>query len=236
MIVIKYGGSIINPNKTYNKKAIQKVRDIIQTYPKQSFCFVIGGGKICRNAQSACTPHLTALLPKSQIKNALDEIGIATTKINANYILTYLKKQGVQDLCPDIIINNKPPKGYRIYIVAGYRPGHTTDVDVMEIAKHAKAMVAIKISNFPVVLDVKPHHFRKEDLASYEKLPFLTWQRLKDLVGDEYVAGGSYPLDPVATKMGYKLGKKCFELYIGQYQELDNMIKNKKFEGTIVKN
>jgi len=44
MIIIKYGGSIINPDGKYSEGAIEKLISIIKDRPQESFCLVIGGG------------------------------------------------------------------------------------------------------------------------------------------------------------------------------------------------
>ena len=86
MIIIKYGGSIINPDGKYSEGAIENLISTIKDRPQESFCLVIGGGKLCRFLQGANKPYLSAALPEEQMGFALDEIGIAVTKINARYL------------------------------------------------------------------------------------------------------------------------------------------------------
>lgn len=234
MIVIKYGGSIINPDGKYSDEAINRLINIVQQNPKESFCFVIGGGKIARFLQDAAQPFFNeANIPQDQIDADRDEIGIATTKINARYLLERLSPDFGDELCPNLIINPfiDIPKGFRIYLATGYAPGNSTDYITVEIAKTIKADRVIKISDFPVVLDVKALEFDKSKISEYQALPEMSWEKMLELVGTRWVAGGNYPLDPKAAVMGSQMKLK---LLIGQYSQLEKMISGEDFVGTVV--
>lgn len=236
MIIIKYGGSILNPDGYYDHAAIEKLTQLIKANPKEVFCFIIGGGKICRQLQDAADTYLQKILPKDQLPSARDEIGIATTKINAKYVLEQLKPHFPTTICPHLIIDphTTPPIGYSIYLATGALPGSSTDYDMMVLAQSFNADRAIKISDFPIVLDAKATEFKKELLATYQPLPKMTWSKMHELVGDKWLPGGNYPLDPLACTIGRELATKGFLLLIGQYVELENMIIGKEFTGTIV--
>ena len=189
--------------------------------------------------QEASRSFLMEALPKEQIGFALDEIGIAVTKINARYLYKQLREVFGNKICPNLIINPRsvPPKGYRIYLATGAVPGSSTDYDTILLAESFSPDRVIKVSDFPVVLDVKALEFDKRKLAEYKSLPEITWEELLELVGTEWVEGGNYPLDPKAAALGSKLAEKAeFSLLIGQYEELESMIDNKEFTGTKVKN
>ncbi|MBN2251667.1 MAG: hypothetical protein JW724_06310 [Candidatus Altiarchaeota archaeon] len=236
MIIIKYGGSIINPDGQYDDQAIRKLSSLLQANLKEQFCLVIGGGRVCRQLQDAAESILKDVLPSEQMNNARDEIGIATTKINAAYLLSRLKPLIGKELCPTLVIDPhaKPPGGYRVYLATGARPGHSTDYDTMALAKTFSADRAIKISDFETVLDVKPSAFDKERLGEYQPLPRMTWTELASLIGEEWHSGGSYPFDPAACKIGKELAFKGFSLSIGRYDQLDAMVAGKPFKGTLV--
>jgi uridylate kinase len=236
MIIIKYGGSILNPDGNYDQRAIDLLVKLIKKQADKQFCFIIGGGKICRHVQSASKSLLHPILPEPQLSPAMDEIGIAMTKINARYVQTILREElGEEKVCPHLVIDpSKPPiPGYQVYLATGTVPGHSTDHVMMSLAKTLEAKSAIKISDFPVVLNVKPHEFIKEHMGTYEKLPQMRWQQLRDLVG-EWVDGGNYPLDPDATSIGVELAGTGFFLLIGQYAQLEKMVAEEPFVGTRV--
>ncbi|MFP4524594.1 MAG: hypothetical protein ACLFO2_04780 [Candidatus Woesearchaeota archaeon] len=236
MIVIKYGGSILNPDGKYDEQAIDHLAGLLARHPKEIFCLIIGGGKICRRLQEASMDILTGVIPEDQKLTASDEVGIAVTKINARYLLSRLKPRFGDDVCPEPLIDPhaRPPTGYRIYLATGAKPGHSTDYDMMVLAESFDADKAIKLSDFPVVLDVPALKFDKEKVQEYQPLPEMSWGKMRELVGDKWVAGGNYPLDPAACQVGKSRAYKGFSLLIGQYSELDKMVAGKPFKGTVV--
>ncbi len=239
MIIIKYGGSILSPNENgYSETAISELVRLLPLFKDEEFCLIIGGGHICRTLQNASEQVLKNVIPQEQMNFALDEIGIATTKINANYLMHILRHEFHGEVCDELVIDphSKPKSGYRIYLATGARPGHSTDYDTMALAESFEADRAIKISDFPVVLNVKPAQFDKEKIADYEELPQISWQALQELVGYQWQAGANYPLDPHAAILGVNLSHRdCgFTLLIGQYSELEKMIAGKEFVGTRV--
>ena len=236
MIIIKYGGSILNPDGQYSDVAIAKLIELLKADPTQMFCFIVGGGHVCRQLQDAAQTILEPLLTKEQITVARDEIGIASTKINAKYLLDKLLPLFEGKVCPQLVTDphTQPPTGFAVYLATGALPGHSTDYDMMVLAKTFRADRAIKISDFPMVLDVKPADFNKELIAEYQPLPKITWSKLNELVGEDWVPGGNYPLDPAACKIGKELAFKGFSLMIGQYEQLEKMVANKDFSGTLV--
>lgn len=238
MIIIKYGGSILNPKGFYSETAVKRLVDLLRKHEKESFCLIIGGGKVCRNLQESAKQVLKDVIPQEQMSFALDEIGIASTKINANYLLQILKQEFPGEVCDELVIDphSTPKAGYRIYLATGARPGHSTDFDTLALAETFEAEKAIKISDFPIVLDVKPTEFDKEKINSYKTLPRMSWKEMQELVGHSWKAGANYPLGPPAAILGVHLSHRegGFTLLIGQYPELEKMIAGEEFVGTRV--
>ncbi len=176
---------------------------------------------------------------------ARDEIGIATTKINARYVLNYFKKYlgGKIKIFPEILIDptEKVDKSYDAYLVGGWKPGHSTDTDMMLLAKTFKASRVIKISDFEIVKNVKPTDLlgkskkeMKNILDNAKDLDSMTWKELTKLVGSEWAPGLNTPFDPKAAKIGYDL-KNRLTLCIGRKEEVGKMLGGEDFRGTVVK-
>ena len=88
MNIIKFGGSIVNPDGKYDNKVISEFIELVRS-SNDSFIFVVGGGKICRKVQDAAKPFLIeALNEDKEVGRANDWVGIATTNINGEYDLT----------------------------------------------------------------------------------------------------------------------------------------------------
>jgi len=226
MIIVRLGGSVLNPDGHYSEEAINHLTGLLEA-TDDNVCIVVGGGSMCRDLQEAAKPILDrAKLPIRQEAMARDELGIAITKINARYLQDRLGPQ----VCPDLVIDpyHSLPKGFRIYVATGYTPGNSTDYVAMLLAKNTGAKRVIKASNVKVVLDVKAMDFK--DGETYDELPRMTWDKMLDIAGTEWVPGGKYPLDPPAAKLGAELG---VELLMGLPDQLESMMTG-EFVGTKV--
>ncbi|MFW6378514.1 MAG: hypothetical protein ACOCZV_00665 [Nanoarchaeota archaeon] len=237
--VIAYGGSIVIPKTTYDQDAIDRLVCIAKHHPDTQFIIIIGGGMLCRNVNERVKDILSqALDSEKDINTAFDELGIAVTKINARTVIERLTaKLGVKRIYQQYIDNPEllPETDAQIIIASGFKPGVTTDYCMMRLAELSNASSAIKVSNFPVVLDVKPTEFNKDEISSYRKLTDMTWSRMRSLVGDTAVAGGNYPLDPPSAMIGQQLNQENdFSLLIGEAKELENMVAGLEFYGTTV--
>ncbi|MGM5480335.1 MAG: hypothetical protein ACQESC_02650 [Nanobdellota archaeon] len=238
--VIAYGGSIIIPGSEYDLVAIQRLANIIKEHPQRQFIFIIGGGKLCRYIQQDVKEPLTrAKLDEKELSLALDEIGIAVTKINAKKVINELTRILGEDMIYQHYIDDPktlPPTDKQVIIASGYKPGVTTDYCMMKLAELSHADSAIKVSNFPFVLNVKPTEFNKENISEYEQLFMMNWDEITALVGTESVPGGNYPLDPPSAHLGKELAdKQQFTLYIAMNTELEAILKQQSFTGTTIK-
>jgi uridylate kinase len=236
MNIVKFGGSIVNPNGKYDDQVIQEFMKIAQK-SGEGFVFVVGGGKICRLIQGAAKKYLEAA--QGDVKLGRDEIGIAVTKINAHYVLGKFLKLGKQ-VYNEIIIDptEKPETDCKIFIASGWRPGASTDLDMMLLAKSFKATKVFKISDFEIVKDVKPQKLAKlsdeeakKELLQASEISTMRWDELKSLVGKEWVPGLHTPFDPAAAQMG----KPEVSLFIGRKEEFPKMLAGTEFRGTVVK-
>ena len=220
--VIAYGGSIICP-KTYDMSAIKQLASVINTFPKETFIIVIGGGHLARDLQKKS---------KFEDSYAKDWIGIAATRINAEFVRSYLAK-ACKNVHKEILLEPKKVAGSKVYVAGGWKPGASTDYDAVYFAQIYNAKRAYKISNFSDVLDVKPQDFNAKKIHSYKILKTIRWNKICTLVGNSWIPGLNTPLDPAAAKLGKELGKKGFQLYLGKKEDLENMISG-KYTGTII--
>jgi len=243
MNIIKFGGSILNPDGKYNPKVIQEFIKLVQD-SKEKFIFVVGGGKLCRLIQSASQPFLTnALKDKNKISLANDELGLAVTKINASYVLDKFKRQLKSQVYPEIILDptQKVKSSARIFFAGGWKPGCSTDKDMMMLAEAFQAKNVFKITDFPFVKKIKPLSLlnkskeeKEKVLNKAENITAMNWEELQNLVGTKWVPGLNTPFDPEAVKIGLRLRKRL-TLYIGKKEEFSNWIKSQNFRGTVVK-
>ncbi len=240
MNIIKVGGSIINPDGKYDSKVIKELINIVKEI-KEEFIFVIGGGKLCRKIQNGCKPFLEEALPSDEVGLARDWLGISTTKINATYVLNRFKEQLKGEVHPELILDptRKMEGKGRIFFTGGWKPGCSTDKDMMLLAETYKAKKVIKITDIEYVKRINPIEYSKlsfeekgEKLKTAENIKEINWQEFKELLGTEWKPGLNTPFDTQAVSQGYDLG---VTLYFGRRTELLKMLKDEEFTGTVVK-
>lgn len=246
--IIKFGGSILNPDGKYDQKVIQEFIDLVKNN-KEKFIFVVGGGRLCRLIQSASRPYLkealqSGLNPEQKISLANDELGIAVTKINARYLLEKFQEKLKSQVYPEIILDPTPKikSSARIFFAGGWKPGCSTDKDMLLLAKAFHAKNIFKISDFPCVKKVKPLSLLNKSKEEKERIlnkagaiTTINWSQLSDLVGKKWVPGLNTPFDPEAVKIGLRLRKRL-TLYLGKKEEFFRYFREGKFKGTIIKN
>ncbi|MBU0460262.1 MAG: hypothetical protein KKH52_01985 [Nanoarchaeota archaeon] len=243
MNIIKLGGSIVNPDGKYDQKVIAEfIR--LASKSKEKFIFVVGGGKLCRKVQAASRGLLrTALRDEEKVKHGHDWLGIAITKINATYVLEKFKQKLGKEVYPEIILDptRKIKSSARIFFTGGWKPGCSTDKDMMILAETYGAKRICKITNIAYVKKISPLNLAKLSSVQKEKqlkkaaeIKEMSWQQLRNLVGEKWLPGLNTPFDPEAAKIGDRLRKKAV-LYIGKKEQFFNMFTGKKFKGTIVR-
>ncbi len=239
MNIIKLGGSVINPDGRYDKTVISKFVALAQK-KREKFIFVIGGGKLCRLCQDASEPYLRQALSQTKETDAArDEIGIAITRVNARYVLQEFQRVLGNDVHPEILHNptQKVSSKSRIFFIGGWKPGHSTDKDMMLLAKTYNAKKIFKTTNFAKVknikaVDVMKAKDKEKILWKAKDISCLTWNELLTLVGTKWSSGMNTPLDPSAVQIGKKIGAT---LYLGTTEDILRFFAAKKFNGTVVK-
>ncbi|MEK6845916.1 MAG: hypothetical protein AABY26_04100, partial [Nanoarchaeota archaeon] len=147
-------------------------------------------------------------------------------------------------VCPEQILDptRKETAGnYRVFFTGGWKPGCSTDMDMMLLAKTFRAEKVFKISDFEIVKKIKPLELAK--LSGEEKMRALkaapeiqkmSWKEMVDLVGKKWIPGLNTPFDPEAAALGYQMRKRL-TMYIGRKEEFPKMLVGKKFRGTVVR-
>lgn len=243
MNLVKIGGSILNPDGRYDEKLVQELIHTVKE-SQEKFIFVVGGGKLCRKIMEAAKPFLSeSLKEEKKVNLANDEIGIAVTKINARYLLERFQEKLGPEVYPEILLNpkEKVKSEARVFLAGGWKPGHSTDKDMMLLAKRFKVPRAFKLTDFDYVKKVHPREIAdlpyekiKERLDRAESIPEMSWEKLKKLVGEKWSPGMNTPFDPQAAEMGCKLRKKL-QLYFLRKEEFSKALKGEKFKGTVVR-
>ncbi len=252
--IIKFGGSIVNPDGRYDDRVISQFIQLVKK-SKDQFIFVVGGGKLCRFVQDSSRPFLNAAWNNDEtaVRRANDWLGISVTKINSEYVLQRFQKVLGEQVYPETILdpirrvkedkkNGKTAKAkHRVFFTGGWKPGCSTDKDMMLLAKTFRAEKVFKISDFEIVKKIKPLELAKlsgdekvRALKAAPDVPQMNWKELVELVGNKWIPGLNTPFDPEAAALGYQMRKRLI-MYIGRKEEFPKMLTGKKFRGTVVR-
>lgn len=222
IVVLSLGGSLLAPPSGVDSKFIKKFREMILDLVKNRYRFVIvcGGGNTCRQYQTA----LKKAVPMNNID--LDWIGIYTTWFHANIIRRVFGKIAHAEMI------SEPAKKIKwtskILVAGGWKPGWSTDFDAVKLAENIGADTVINLSNVDYVYDRDPK------MPGATKIEKMNWKDLQKIVGTKWSPGAHVPFDPIATKLGTRLGITLKFVKGTDLASARLAIKNKKFTGTIV--
>lgn len=224
IIVISLGGSLIFPPEGIDWKFLKKFKELILKFVKKNYRFVIisGGGNICRQYQGAVL--------KIGIVDMEDRdwIGIHSTRLNGHLLLTIFRKYAHPR------INKNPYQKFdfreKILIGAGWKPGFSTDLDAVILAKEYGAKTLINLSNIDYVYTKDPKKF-----AGAKKIKEIAWHDFRKIVGDKWDPGLNAPFDPVASKMAEELKMKVAIMNGKKLKNFESYLKGEKFQGTEIK-
>jgi uridylate kinase len=124
----------------------------------------------------------------------IDWLGIHATRLNGHLMRTVF-----HDYAHPVVITNPDeildiPREAPLIIAAGYRPGASTDLRAIQIAKRRGATKVINLSNVDFVYTEDP---RKNPNAT--PIKEITWSEFRTLIPETWDPGLSTPFDPVAA-------------------------------------
>ena len=190
VFVISLGGSLVAPSGI-DTAFLRELRTSVQSYLSKNsdrIIFIVGGGATARTYQNALR-EVNPDLPSA----FLDEIGIKATHMNAIVVKSLFG-------CADEIVTDPSAPDIRfsgrILVAGGWKPGFSTDMDAVMLAKRFGASTCINLSNIDMV-------YTKDPRVNQDALPIedTTWDRfISEIVGTKWVPGSNYPFDPIASQ------------------------------------
>lgn len=224
-IVISLGGSLIVPD-TIDTELLTRFKTFVLKSVSEGTRIVIiaGGGKTARRYQDAAAEgsELNA--------DDLDWLGIHATRLNAHLIRTILR-----DVAHPVIITNPDdvldvPDTTQVIVAAGYRPGSSTDLRAVQIAKHLGATRLVNLSNIDYAYTADP---RNNPAA--KPIEHMAWAEFRKLIPDEWDPGLSSPFDPVAAKEAERLGIEVTIINGNKLEEVKKYLVGEKFIGSVIR-
>lgn len=221
-IIISLGGSLIIPEEL-DIEFLKSFKDLIlaQVAKGKKFVIITGGGKLARKYQNA----------GKEISNAsnadLDLIGIKSLNLNAELLRVIFGEYACEKVLyvrEEKFDFNKP-----VMIFGAEKPGSSTDLGAVWLAKNSGAKKVINLSNTDYVYDSDPRI--NPNAKKFDK---ISWTDYRNLIPKEWNPGLSSPFDPIASEMADKEG---MQVMIINGKPIDNFAKclnNESFAGTLI--
>ncbi|MCA1813221.1 MAG: UMP kinase, partial [Halobacteriales archaeon] len=183
---------------------------------------VVGGGSTART-------YIGAARELGQDECALDDLGIAITRVNARVLLAALP-----EACPSVPHDFEAAllasRSYPVVIMGGTHPGHTTDAVTAMLAERAHATRLVVATNVDGVYSADP---RKDPQAKF--LPRIGANELVKLtIAQPQLAGSAGVVDPLAAKIIARARLPTFIVNGGKLDEMGKALQGKPFHGTVV--
>ena len=223
--VIDLGGSIVAPDKVdtaFLKEFRLFIEDWLEADSARKIIFIIGGGAPARVYQNA----FRELSPQGE-SEVLDSIGIAATRLNAQFV-----KSLFGELCADPVVTD-PSSAIsftgRILVAGGWKPGFSTDYVSVVLAENFQARIIYNLSNIVKVYTADP----KKDPDAVP-LDHITWDKYKIMCGDKWIPGFNTPFDPVATARASASDLKVIVAAGKDIPNLRKIFNGEPFIGTVM--
>ena len=223
LIVISLGGSLIIPDKV-DFKFLDKFKDRIRRhYNTYKFIIIAGGGSIARK-------YIEALKKEGKPKNQLSQAGIRATRTNALFLMQFFGKE-VNDSLPMNMQEVKSNIHKNSVVISGalrFSKNSTSDTTAVKLANFLKTDF-INITNVKGLYASDP---KKNKDAKF--IPKISWKEFEKMaLKSKYSPGQHFVLDQTAATIIRKY--KIPTYIIGKnLNNLENILKNKKFEGTLI--
>jgi len=206
-IVISVGGSLIVPNEI-DLAFLKSLKKMIEkgVGKGRKFIIITGGGKTARNYQNAAK-KISNPSPRE-----LDMIGIGALNLNAELVR--------------ILFRNLP----QVSIYGAEKPGSSTDLGAVMLAKKFKTKKLINLSNIDYVYDRDPRIH-----ADAKRIERIIWKEFRRIIPKKWDPGLNSPFDPVASREAEKIGLEVAIINGKKLEEIENFLSDKKFVGTLIR-
>lgn len=221
--VISLGGSAVFGEKI-NTGLLKKFCSLIKEETKRGrkFLIVMGGGKICRDFQTAAEKI------GCKNKQEKDWVGIYSTRLNARLLMA-----GLKPYCFERLLikpgETKDFKKHKILVAGGFKPGFSTDMVAVKNAILLKIPLVVNLSKIAWVYFADPD---KDPNA--KPLLRLTWQDYFKIIPKKWTPGLNVPFDPIASHLAQRHKIKVIVALASGLKNFQNILRSKPFNGTII--
>lgn len=227
IVVISVGGSLIVPSKgdgTPDGEFLKRLRDFVgkNVSKGKKMILIAGGGRTTRKYQEPLEQfaHLSS--------DDLDWIGIHATRLNGQ-----LLKIALKDFADDFLVTNPdemPTTDKLVVVGAGYKPGSSTDLRAVQIAKNLGATKVVNLSNIDYAYTSDPN--KNPDAQKIEK---MNWNEFLKLIPKTWSPGLNVPFDPIASREAKKNGIEVAIINGNKLEEVEKYLAGEPFVGSVIR-
>lgn len=220
--VISLGGSLIVPEQV-DVDFLKSFRNLImnEVSKGRKFAIICGGGALARKYIES------AKLLGQNKEDELDWVGIASTRQNAELVRTMFGDLAYEKIIldPDMV----PTTDKKILVGGGWKPGNSSDLASVHMAKSLGAKKLINLSNIDFVYNKDPKKF--PDAVKIENISWADFRKILP-APENWKAGLSAPFDPVAAREAEAMSLEVCILNGKNIENLAKYINNEEFIGT----
>lgn len=206
-VVLRLGGSVLVPSGIDEEFLSHFVSQVEKAHKKHEVLLEVGSGRLSRT-------YIEAAKRLGATNTVSDSIGIEISRLNALLLIACLK-----DAYPYVI--KEFPEALqalalgKIPVLGGTHPGHTNDAVAVMLAEYVRADVLVKITDVPGIYTKDPKIHRDAELISR-----MSFSDLKGFVFEEFSAGRSSIIDPLASKI---LSQSRIKMYVVGARDAGNL-------------
>jgi predicted uridylate kinase len=222
---ISLGGSLLVPEQEVRTEYARMFSVLIDEHTdKNQFGIVTGGGGVCRTYQNGMR-KLGITSPE-----ALDDVGIATTHVNAKTLFYILKEKGVR---VQYLLNiyEKANDRSDAWITGGSVVGQTSDAALIDFSQQLHAEKIINATNTSYVYEMDHGKIDKT-----RPIKEMSWNDYLSLIGDPgHKPGENLPFGYTASVKARDLGLSVVILNGNELQNIVSVLQEKPFNGTLIR-
>ena len=189
-VVISVGGSVLAPSRGPDR--VSKWTEAIEALVEDGHRVgvVVGGGAIARD-------YIDSARALGADEIALDDLGIAITRINARLVIAALGDAVHPEPALDYAAAKTHLRSADVCVMGGTSPGHTTDAVAAALAEFLGADLLVLATSVAGVFDADPNQ-----TGSASQYDSLSAAELVELIAaNEMNAGSRAPVDLLAAKL-----------------------------------
>jgi len=220
-IAVKMGGSVLVPDEV-SMEAVKRLAKVFVKVAKQHRLFiVVGGGKLSRN-------YIVTCRKLGADESFCDEVGIEASRMNARVLISAIGELAYPQPATDFNEAIQAGQTYKIVVMGGTHPGHSTDAVTAMLAEKARADRIVRVTNVDGVFTDDPRMNPKAEL-------------IKKLSGTDLVkicsrsigrAGSSGAFDHLAAKVIARAGIPTSVVNGTDMANLEAALLGRRFKGT----